>query len=620
MGTDESSTKKARRGGAKKSKSVRITGRRRRPDGKLKIGNQWNAISIIALSQHSPLKALAELVENSIDAGARHISVTRGREAGQAYLRVVDDGRGVPMNDDGTPNFKFVATHICDSLKRKLKDGGDTTVQGEFGIGLLGFWTLGQTMVMTCPDKEGNLWDLTMEKGDAGYHIDKRKVLVSTSGTEITIKKLLNGPAQLNGEKINKYLADELGERIRETGVEINIIDKSSRYEEKVIPREFTGQPVIIPAEISGDFPAGLAVDIYFRSHPKNRKVSLYKSGTRILEDITQVEGFDVAPWNSGFFQGKIDFEELNLSPASRLGIIQDEAVVRLLEALTGTSGFLQSFLIQKQDEATENSTFELSRIIRTAMRESLMALTAEGITWNFSGNSAESKKAQVLGDSGDDGPVEDNGQRMFFEIAGALHSALITPSSAVVQCYSELELRIIGRDRQRRVIENPKHIHWEITEGPLSIISDKGEKLLVEASGNPGLARIRGTITHGEAQKAAEALITVTESVPHTELSDNEILHDHNQKIDIPEFTLEEKPGELWRSRFSRSAYLIYINSGHRDYIYASGNRQTLARYISRLYAKELVLLHNSGRSTSESLEQLIQIELYMDANLKVR
>ena len=34
--------------------------------GKLRIGNDWNAITIIALSQSNPLKAIAELVENII--------------------------------------------------------------------------------------------------------------------------------------------------------------------------------------------------------------------------------------------------------------------------------------------------------------------------------------------------------------------------------------------------------------------------------------------------------------------------------------------------------------------------------------------------------------------------
>src|SRR6188472_3025886 len=68
----------------------------RQARGRLKIGDDWNAITIIALSQSSPLKAIAELVENSIDAKARTIVITRGREHGQHFLAIRDDGEGVP--------------------------------------------------------------------------------------------------------------------------------------------------------------------------------------------------------------------------------------------------------------------------------------------------------------------------------------------------------------------------------------------------------------------------------------------------------------------------------------------------------------------------------------------
>jgi hypothetical protein len=48
--------------------------------GRLKIGDDWNAITIIALSQSNPLKAVAKFLENSLDASARHVTVTRGKE------------------------------------------------------------------------------------------------------------------------------------------------------------------------------------------------------------------------------------------------------------------------------------------------------------------------------------------------------------------------------------------------------------------------------------------------------------------------------------------------------------------------------------------------------------
>ena len=118
--------------------------------GKLKIGDDWNAIRIIALSQSNPLKAIAEFVENSIDAHAKTITITRGREHGAHYLAIKDDGDGVPRDADGLPDFKYVATHICDSIKRRLKaDGHGAGVQGEFGIGLLSFWTVGDNLTMT---------------------------------------------------------------------------------------------------------------------------------------------------------------------------------------------------------------------------------------------------------------------------------------------------------------------------------------------------------------------------------------------------------------------------------------------------------------------------------------
>ena len=81
--------------------------------GKLKIGDDWNAIRIIALSQSNPLKAIAEFVENSIDAKAKTVTITRGKENGAHYLSIKDDGDGVPRDLEGKPDFKVERPRLC---------------------------------------------------------------------------------------------------------------------------------------------------------------------------------------------------------------------------------------------------------------------------------------------------------------------------------------------------------------------------------------------------------------------------------------------------------------------------------------------------------------------------
>src|SRR5499426_1694915 len=161
--------------------------------GKLRIGNDWNAITIIALSQSNPLKAVAELVENSIDARATNVTIIRGRSEGKHFLEVRDNGQGIPRDSEGRPDFRYVATHICDSVKRRLKVGGVVGLQGEFGIGLLSFWTLGEELSLTSTGVDDRAWQMVMRKGDPGYSVKPRRSLFSEPGTQLRISKLLDG-------------------------------------------------------------------------------------------------------------------------------------------------------------------------------------------------------------------------------------------------------------------------------------------------------------------------------------------------------------------------------------------------------------------------------------------
>lgn len=67
------------------AKTVRKKRKSDEQTGKLRIADHWNAISIIASSQANPLKAVAEFVENSIDARARQVIIMRGKKKGEFY-------------------------------------------------------------------------------------------------------------------------------------------------------------------------------------------------------------------------------------------------------------------------------------------------------------------------------------------------------------------------------------------------------------------------------------------------------------------------------------------------------------------------------------------------------
>ena len=271
---------------------------RPRTRGKLKIGDDWNAITIIALSQSNPLKAIAELVENSIDAKARTITITRGKEHGRHFLAIRDDGEGVPRDADGRPDFHYVATHICDSIKRRLKAGGVPGLQGEFGIGLLSFWTIGDEITMTSTGTDHRAYQMVMRKGDSGYSVNPRRTLFGESGTEVRIAPLLEGIRSLSGEKIQWYLAAELRDRIRQTSVRITVVDRLARKQYSVEPRQYEGRLLHQLPAVRTPF-GDVYAELYLNEPSDANSVALFRHGTRVIEDIALLDDFAHPPWTT---------------------------------------------------------------------------------------------------------------------------------------------------------------------------------------------------------------------------------------------------------------------------------------------------------------------------------
>ena len=595
--------------------------------GNLRIGDHWNAITIIALSQSNPLKAVAELVENSIDARAKTIVITRGKDKGQHYLRVKDDGEGVRRNADGAPDFHYVATHVCDSIKRQLKTQGTRGLQGEFGIGLLSFWTLGEDLLLTSAGDDGRAWQMHLSKEDPSYRITHRPALFPEPGTEVLIRGILPGIKNFSGEKIQWYLASELRDRIRHSGVSIRVVDRTARTEFKVEPRQFEGR---LLHELDDAVPAQSEVyaELYLHAHSQANAVSLYRSGTRVLENVAELEAFARTPWTSGYVQGIIDAPYLNLTPGTRLGVIHDAALVRLADELAPLESRLAKIIEDQQRAEEERTSRDVLRSVQGALKEALLALPAEEYDWfdlhrgegkrrprttaeAAPGEAAQAEEQAVSMEVGAYPEISEP-QRQFFEYAGPLFSVVISPTSSVVEVGGSRTLRAVARDRARRAVEQDLTHAWRILEGEGTLEPIDGEIATFGGANEPGLVRVEVAVTQGEVVCRAEAQITVTASlVSKTGSSDSTYQG-------LPGYTYHKAAGELWRSRFDAERNLVVINNGHRDFVYAARNKMLKLRYICRLFAKELVLKNFVGIPQDQLLERLLELTLYTEENLR--
>lgn len=590
--------------------------------GRLRIGDDWNAITIIALSQDNPLKAVAEFVENSIDAGARNITITRGRERGEHYLEIVDDGRGVPRDENGAPDFRFVATHICDSLKRRLKAEGARGIQGEFGIGLLSFWTVGEELAMSCAGADGRMYEMRMRRHDPGYSVVRRAALLAEPGTRLKIRPLLPGVRQLAGEKIQRYLASELRERIRASGVRVRVVDRQARKDLTVEPRQFSGELLHrLPAPVA---PQGeIYVELYLNAADPANEVGLYRGGTRILASIAQLEAFRKPPWTDGCLQGIVDAPFLNLTPATRTGVIHDAALEALVQALAPLEARLCELIEERRRAEDERSSRDTLKSIQRAFREAMLALPAEDYDWfeiQASRKSATGEGAAPLTAAEPEAagvvlPDEDessSAQRQFFEFAGPLFSVRISPSSCTVPVGASRTLHAIARDASRRHVTEGVSYAWRVVEGSGRIEDATAEYASFVAGDEPALVRVEARARQGDTVCEAQALVTVTDTLLPEPRERAAAAHG------LPGYTLEHAPGQLWRSRYDLERNLIVVNSGHRDWVFAARSKSLKLRYLVRLYAKEMVRRNFPELRGEELLDRLIELSLYTEEHLR--
>lgn len=599
--------------------------------GKLRIADHWNAISIIASSQANPLKAVAEFVENSIDARAKQIVIVRGKKKGAFYLKISDDGEGIQRDEQGIPDFRRVATHICDSIKRQFKLEGAKGIQGEFGIGLLSFWTVGQTLSMTSCSTDGKTYQMTMAKDSPDFAVSKKRVLLPFKGTDLMIYPLLPGLRSLTGEKIQRYLASELRDRIKETGVTVKVIDLTGRKTFVVIPRQFTGRLLhnLKPEETSqGD----IYLEIYLSDPGSLNRVGLYRRGTRVLKSITEIDQFEKEPWTAGYLQGIVDASFLTLTPGTHHGIIRDHHFDELCRVLVPVEKQFNEIIQEQRRAEEERSSRKVLRRVQRALKEAFLRLPQEEYDWFdiyegtkqakssnlFSsgpvrGNSqVKSESESELPEIGSEPFDDDRGQKQFFEYAGPLFSAVISPKSSVVSVDKRKKFRVISRDRSKRIVTENLVYQWKIIDGEGNLDENHRDSLTFTAPSEPGLTTLEVIVQQADMICRDEALITVTGTLMEPSSKSGKT------NKGLPGYTYRRAPGETWRSRYDAEKNVIVINNGHRDFVYAGKQKARKLRYICRLFCKELVQHNFPGLPMDELLERMIELSLYTEEHLK--
>lgn len=606
----------------KKRKDVRT--------GKLRIADHWNAISIIANSQANPLKAVAEFVENSIDARAKQIVIIRGKKKGEFYLKISDDGEGIPRNKDGLPDFRRVATHICDSIKRQFKSERSADIQGEFGIGLLSFWTVGHNLNMASSGADGKTYEMTMAKDSPDFTVKDKRIMLPIKGTDLMIHPLLPGLRSLTGEKIQRYLASELRDRIKSAEVTVKIIDRTGRKELIVVPRQFTGRLLhkLKPAEtLHGD----IYLELYLTDPGPSNRVGLYRRGTRVLPSITELEQFQKEPWTAGYVEGIVDAPFLNLTPGTRQGIIRDDRFHTFSQAMVPVESHLQEIIDDQRKAEEERSSRLILRRVQRALKEAFLRLPEEEYDWfDIHAGMAKKKPGTVFStgplsvspenENGRESEpadlsernIDETGQMQFFEYAGPLFSALITPKSSVVSVDKRKTYRVVCRDRSRRTVLENLEYQWEISDGDGQLLENNTESVTFSAPPEPCLTTLIVIVRQGDTECRDEALITVTETLL------DQSSKDAGHRKGLPGYTYRRAPGEMWRSQFDVDKNVVIINNGHRDFVYAGKVKRRKLRYICRLFCKELIRHNFPGMQTDELLERMIELSLYTEEHLK--
>jgi hypothetical protein len=396
-------------------------------------------------------------------------------------------------------------------------------------------------------------------------------------------------------------------------------VDRVSRKDVIVTPREFDGERLDLPARIAtphGD----VHVELYFRTdtNQPSSGIALCSDGTRVLKDITELLQFQHAPWGDSRIEGLIDFDALQLAPGTRSGIVPDTSFEAFVETTKKVEPEILAAIEKREQVETDKASEQILRKVQkafvTALRDlpnseylffdipkTTPSLTRKNGKADANGVMTSVPEVNANGETTPD--ASGLGPLLPLEV-GVLDSVHVSPRNARKLPGEVCKLSAKPKDQHGTVIHQGVSFAWNVIEGDATLTGTEESECSL-ASSIVALITIEVTASQGE--------LKVSDRVDVKFLSNISSDDDRGGK-GLPSYRLEAEHGKPWRSSYHASANEIVINSAHRDFLASKTTLAKHRRYIGKLYAKEVVLINFPHESPSEVMERLIEITLRTD------
>jgi hypothetical protein len=601
---------------------------------RLQPADAFDLIRWLARSQSDPRKAVAELVQNAIDANARTIAVERRRRGRRAALIVRDDGEGIRPDEDRETALRYIATHIGRSHKRNLspRERHEQVIAGQYGIGLLGFWSIGHRMEIRSRVGGSAIWQLRLVEDEPSAEIVPAPPAIDAPAgfTEIVVSELHAAALRpLGVRRLAEYLGAELRGPLLASGATVEVREFDSRGvlvdRATAVPRRFEGVRLDAPAEVPVAGYPPIAVELYHASAGPVG-VELTCAGTVVAERLGDLAalGLDHPPWTDPALAGTIEFAGFAVPPGSRRGVIPDAAASAFVAALTQIEprvrAALDRQLAQRHAASERQLLSELRRALR-GLRDRLPHLELPAPIVGRGGANGERAIDPLAGAAvSREGPSPEPGSPGDGPEPGspgdgdgpAAEPQLLPPGPAAHVRLSPDPIRLWpGGARRVRAIVSDIHgqtiaasTAWAASSPQLSIDGEGSARTIALAE----LAEARDyTITvvaeanGGAASATAEVRVVDGPGVG-------------GPGAGIPEPVLVEEPASAWRSRLGSDGW--QVNVGHADYRALAADARARLRYMVALFAKD-VTVATTHPANEPTLDQMIDVLAHAERNL---